>query len=270
MAAETESSRGPQSAPGLPKSSVEDAVRVVRAVDELAGPSSRPRLAQQMGMTPANSKFKTHVASASFMGLVERGDGQKVQLTPRGADAISSDNERAAAALQEAVAAPYTGLLARLMGRTSDAATVSARLQEDHGVDAKAAERLAGLLVASAEHSGLIRDNRWDVEAIEGTLERVKLQESSTNEESSSANRRTPRKVSKPKAQPPAPPAPQPDIRDAKDPKAAGKVPPVPPAQAPGPFGINVTVNLDLATVPPEQALAFLRKLKEQMGPEAS
>jgi hypothetical protein len=61
-------------------------------------------------------------------------------------------------------------LIQVLSGRTVNEETIAARLQTDLEVPATAAQKLAGVLVTSAQQAGILTDDRFDAEEIEAVV----------------------------------------------------------------------------------------------------
>lgn len=241
----------------LPQADLESVSRVVGAINDLAGPSSRPRVAQQMGATPTSSSFKTVVAAAKYMGLVKE-SGRKLSLESRGERILSPEAETARLARQDAVMASNFGeLIRRLSGRGVDEAAVSARLQEDYGVPEGSAPRIASILRASATAAGLVQGGYWDARAIESSTERLGHGEEDGAETTNREVKEQPKGDGSEGAEE------QVSGQGAKG-DEEGKASPL--DTKPGVVMVNVNLNIDPAQMDWEDILMLLRELKKMQS----
>lgn len=235
--------RTPRSAK-LPQSSLKNTLTVVKALSDLAGPSSAQVIAQQLGVSPAGGKFRTHVTSSKYYGFIEKKQG-KLALTERGGRAVSDEKNVATIAKQEAImSTAFRAILEAFSGRVANASTVAARLQDDWQVPPKPALELANNLMKSAEEAGIMKDNRIDAKVVES----IKIDAPSV----------LPRQtvLKKPVVmEPPKTSVAQPSITVI--PKALEQLDELPKSQP-----VTVNLNLDTSSWTPEQVAVFLKELR--------
>lgn len=239
--------RTPRSAK-LPQSSLKSALTVVKALHDLAGPSSVQIVAQEMGVSPAGGRFRTHVTSSKYFGFIEKREG-KLALTPRGEKAVGEDTKIAAQAKVEAVMSTAFGnILITLAGRDAKAATLAARLQDDLGVPPSSASTLAETLLKSSEEAGITKNGKFDATAIESMKSLATKPVSPTtraqNELLDNKPVEAPRNITKPS--------------DAKVP--IEELAQASPQQQP----VTISLNLDTSSWTPKQVAEFLKELRSQ------
>jgi hypothetical protein len=107
------------------------------------------------------------MAAAQNFGLIRK-QGDRYELTTRGEALFSEEMQTASQARREAVMSTNFGrIIYMLRGREASDRTIAARLRDDFQVPGEASERLASILLASAEQATLVTDGRFDVSAIE-------------------------------------------------------------------------------------------------------
>lgn len=246
MAAEDEQARKrtPFSA-RLPQVALAQAVPIAEALATLGAPATPQVIAQQMGMSPSSSGFKTKLAAAGYYGLT-RVDGNRRTLTPRGEALTGGDAARARQARREAVMGTNFGpVIHSLRGRQISEATIALRLQSDLQVPQASSRNIAKALIESARHAELLsEDDRLDAAAIEEAAG-VMPQPEETTIRARQATTRTPRE---PRAETPAaqPKALKPDEKE--------EMPPFVPS-------VQVTVKIDASSLTPQQIVELVREL---------
>jgi hypothetical protein len=154
----------------LPQVPLNDATTIAQALSDLAGPAAAPIIAQRLHASPASSSFNTRLAAAGYFGLVSR-KGDKYELTSTGLGLTAGDGASKKASAQVAVMTTNFGRLIQVLsGRSVNEETIAARLQTDLEVPAVAAQKLAGVLVASAEQAGILTDGRFNATEIEAAM----------------------------------------------------------------------------------------------------
>lgn len=154
----------------LPQVSLNDAATIAQALSDLAGPATAPIIAQRLHASPASSSFNTRLAAAGYFGLVSK-KGDKYEVTSTGLGLTAGDGASKKASAQVAVMTTNFGRLIQVLsGRSVNEETIAARLQTDLEVPAAAAQKLAGVLVASAEQAGILTDGRFNAAEIEAAV----------------------------------------------------------------------------------------------------
>jgi len=154
----------------LPQVPLNDAATIAQALSDLAGPAAAPIIAQRLHASPASSSFNTRLAAAGYFGLVSR-KGDKYELTSTGLGLTAGDGASRRASAQAAVMTTNFGRLIQVLsGRSVNEETIAARLQTDLEVPAAAAQKLAGVLVTSAEQAGILTDGRFNATEIEAAV----------------------------------------------------------------------------------------------------
>lgn len=157
----------------IPQVPIEETLKIVSALSQLAAPSSPQRIAQQVGTPPTSSRFKERLAAASYYGFVQRSkDG--IEVTDRGEAVIGSDASAELKARREAVMSTNFGSIAhRLRGREANEQIIAVRLQDDYKVPESSAKRVANVMVTALQQAQLLSDGRFDtgpIEDLEGLL----------------------------------------------------------------------------------------------------
>lgn len=148
------------------------AIRVhVSALAELAAPSTKERIAEQLGVA-AKGRFLGKLAAAGYYGLFSR-DGEKYQVTERGHAFLSDNAEESLRAMREGLMSTnYGSIIHLLRSQEPKESVIAARLQDDLNVPDASAPALAKVLIAVAKESGLIAEHgRFSASAIEDATE---------------------------------------------------------------------------------------------------
>lgn len=143
----------------------------VATLAELAAPSSKERIAEQLGVA-AKGRFLGKLAAAGYYGFVER-VGDKYQVTDRGRAFLSSNSDESRRAMREGTMSTNFGSIIHLLrSQEPKDSVVAARLQDDQDVPAGSAPAVAKTLIAVATEAGLVGENgRFSSSAIEDTTE---------------------------------------------------------------------------------------------------
>jgi hypothetical protein len=155
----------------LPSAAPSGTKRVVTALDELAGPASRERVAGRL-KAQLTGRLAAAIASALLYGFMEVGEDDKLVMTERGRAFIGDDAAASQQAQREALMSTgFAATINRLRTHKADDEIISARLQEDLGLAEGTASERAKTLVKAATDAGLAVDGRFDAEVIEDTIE---------------------------------------------------------------------------------------------------
>jgi hypothetical protein len=243
----------------LPQNSLDDAVQIAIALNDLAGPSTREAIGAQLGVSPAGGRFRQRMAAAQYFGLIRR-NGDRYELTDRGESLFSAEADRAALARSEAVMSTNFGrLIHMLRGREASDRTITARLRDDFQVPADAASRLATMLLESAEQAGLVSNGRFDVGAIEQHADVVPSGDLTVRPAAprrASGNGRGP-EASRGRTQPRGR-----STGKAQDPQPESQLPRQEVAPSEGPLGLQVVLQIDAAKLGVDDTLRLLKALR--------
>lgn len=143
----------------------------VAALAELAAPSTKERIADQLGVA-AKGRFLGKLAAAGYYGFVER-VGDKYQVTDRGRAFLSDTTDESLRAMREGTMSTNFGSIVYLLrSQEPKESVVAARLQDDQNVPAGSAPAVAKTLIAVATEAGLVGENgRFSASTIEDTKE---------------------------------------------------------------------------------------------------
>lgn len=248
----------------MPSATPDATVKVVSKLAELAGPTSRERLASALGVALTGGVARA-LSSALLYGFVELDADKKLNITDRGNLFVGDDEEATKQAAREGLMNTGFGpLIKRLSTRKATVEVIAVRLQEDQGLDGNASDDRAKLLVKAGTAAGLIVNGNFDGGVIEDTIAVVGEPDAPKPAEAAMA---------KPKPKPAAKPAAAstPPAAAAATPKPAGggtsrggkaeQQPPAPFQQAAG-APLQVVLHIDASKLDAKEIGAIVRELR--------
>jgi hypothetical protein len=142
----------------------------VQALSDLAAPSTKERIAEQLGVS-AKGRFNGKLAAASYFGFIKRGSDGRLHLTDRGRAFLSEDADAQTQAQREGVMETSFGpIIFLLRSQEPKEKVIAARLQDDVGVPPASAEATAKTMIGICKEAKLIGENgRFSASAIEDT-----------------------------------------------------------------------------------------------------
>ena len=146
-----------------PKHSIEEALRVARAIEDQCGGSSTPPLivGQAMGLTPTSRAFVDLCGSSIAYGFTMGGSrAKKMSITDLGKRALSEIESDRNSALREAILKPtaLSQFLKRYNSNQFPKEEVAIKmLESDAGIESTKAKELLPLIRQNAEFAGILR-----------------------------------------------------------------------------------------------------------------
>lgn len=151
-----------------------DVIPMVEALASFNGPASKNMVAGYMGLTAGGGAFEGKWAATGYYGFREGAGNGRFQISERGRGLVSGDTAAVLEAKQHAlVSTGFRVVLDRFSTNPVNLPAIEAVLEEDLGVPASQVEKMAKLLVKSAEDAEMVVDNRFQVAAIEPAIEAV-------------------------------------------------------------------------------------------------
>lgn len=154
----------------LPQHGFEAIRPVTQALADLVAPSTKERIAEQLGVA-AKGRFSGKLATAGYYGFLERTEDSRLRVTERGQAFLGGHPEAERQAKREGVMSTNFGpIIYKLRSYQPKQAVITAWMKDDFGVPAASAEKVAETLVSVSEEAELIDENgRFSASAIEDT-----------------------------------------------------------------------------------------------------
>jgi hypothetical protein len=248
----------------MPSATPDATTRVVSKLSELAGPTSRERLASALGVALTGGVARA-LSSSLLYGFVKLDSDKKLNITDRGNAFVGDDADASKQAAREGLMVTGFGpLIKRLSTRNAAEDVIAVRLQEDQGLDATASEDRAKLLVKAGTAAGLIVNSKFDGGVIEDTIAVVGEPDAPKPAEAPAAK---PKPAAKPAAAstPPAAPTPPPAGNAGSGGSGGGEAeqqqPPAPFQQAAG-TPLQVVLHIDASKLDAKEIGAIVRELR--------
>lgn len=258
----------------LPKVTFEKVREIVDGSRQLNGPASPAVIADQINRTAKGQGWSDRWSTVRFLGLVEKTEKGKFDLSDLGRRFIGHDEEDATKAAQEALMRTGFGpLIKRFNSGTPNIRAITNVLMSDYGVHEAAASKAAELLVAMATECKLIVDGRMKPAEIE-RAEAAAGEAAVAPPDSAEAPRRRPRPAApeQPAAGTPAASEAPPPVSDRAMASAAkgssSTASPDGGGATPIPFGAGPTVvlNVDATKLTAAEIGEIVRELRKGAG----
>lgn len=221
---------------------------IVTALDQLAAPSSKEAVADQLDMSAGGGTFKRKFGTAGYYGLIRKTKGASTYELTRLGERLAADPDKQTKAEGRAavMGSGFGPVFEKFKTRTVQKNAIAVRLREDRDVLADQAERVAETLIQTGNDVGLIVDGRFKPGPME---EGQKLSKQTAGNKEADGNGRG--DAEEPEGGNGA--GEEPDLPHDPD-------PPTPPVHTPG--GLQVILNIDATKLSAEQLADLVRELR--------